>query len=120
MQEKEYFRQQVKELKERIVQLEEDRQAQQENLAAREEVEKIRNADFERLKRENAILNRQQKQKDGCDTALVNLLKEQVNINFSLVYVLLNINSQFTVTMSRFFERYRVAQQTFNWLNSFY
>ncbi|VBB28325.1 unnamed protein product [Acanthocheilonema viteae] len=79
LQEKEYFRQQVKELKRCILQLEEDKQAQQENLAVKEEAEKIRNADFERLKRENAILNRQQKQKDGSDTVLVNLLKEQIS-----------------------------------------
>ncbi|CAG9535915.1 unnamed protein product [Cercopithifilaria johnstoni] len=79
LQEKEYFRQQVKELKKRVVQLEEDKQAQQENLAIREEEEKIRSADFERLKRENAILSRQQKQKGGSDTALVNLLKEQIS-----------------------------------------
>uniref|UniRef100_A0A158Q7S1 Coiled-coil domain-containing protein 186 n=1 Tax=Elaeophora elaphi TaxID=1147741 RepID=A0A158Q7S1_9BILA len=79
LQEKEYFCQQVKELKKRVVQLEEDKQARQENLAVREEAEKIRSADFERLKRENAILNRQQKQKDGSDTALINLLKEQIS-----------------------------------------
>lgn len=69
----------MNELKKRVVQLEEDKQTRQENLAVREEAEKIRNADIERLRRENAVLNRQQKQKDGSDTALVNLLKEQVN-----------------------------------------
>ncbi|EFO27105.1 hypothetical protein LOAG_01374 [Loa loa] len=79
LQEKEYFRQQVNELKKRVVQLEEDKQARQENLAVREEAEKIRSADIERLRRENAILNRQRKQKDGSNTALVNLLKEQIS-----------------------------------------
>lgn len=93
LQEKECSRQQVKELKRRVVQLEEDKQTQQENLAVKEETEKIRSADFERLKRENAILNRQQKQKDGSDTALVNLLKEQVNNDLYFFHVLLDLNS---------------------------
>uniref|UniRef100_A0A1I8ESB1 Uncharacterized protein n=1 Tax=Wuchereria bancrofti TaxID=6293 RepID=A0A1I8ESB1_WUCBA len=79
LEEKEYFRQQVNELKKRVAQLEEDKQARQENLAVRKETEKICNADIERLRRENVVLNRKQKQNDGSDTALVNVLKEQIS-----------------------------------------
>uniref|UniRef100_A0A915PLC7 Uncharacterized protein n=1 Tax=Setaria digitata TaxID=48799 RepID=A0A915PLC7_9BILA len=78
LQEKEYFHQQVNELKKRILHLEEDKQIRQENLALLEEAEKIRNADLERLKQENALLNRRQKKKDGSDSDFVNLLKEQI------------------------------------------
>ncbi|KAM3715858.1 Spindle assembly abnormal protein [Dirofilaria immitis] len=79
LQENEFFRQQVNELKKRILQLEDDKQTQLENFALKEEAEKIRNADIERLRRENSILNQQRKQKDGSDTAFVNLLKEQIS-----------------------------------------
>ncbi|VDN94174.1 unnamed protein product [Brugia pahangi] len=79
LEEKEYFRQQVNELKKYIAQLEEDKQARHENLAVRKETEKICNADIERLRRENVVLNRKQKQNDGSDTALVNTLKEQIS-----------------------------------------
>ncbi|MCP9260887.1 BMA-SAS-4, isoform g [Dirofilaria immitis] len=79
LQENEFFRQQVNELKKRILQLEDDKQTQLENFALKEEAEKIRNADIERLRQENSILNQQRKQKDGSDTAFVNLLKEQIS-----------------------------------------
>ncbi|VDO46839.1 unnamed protein product [Onchocerca flexuosa] len=79
LQENVYFRQQVNELQKRIIQLEDDKQTRQENLVLREEAEKIRNAELERLRRENAILNRKQKQKDGSNNDYVNLLKEQIS-----------------------------------------
>uniref|UniRef100_A0A8R1XVV0 Uncharacterized protein n=1 Tax=Onchocerca volvulus TaxID=6282 RepID=A0A8R1XVV0_ONCVO len=79
LQENLYFRQQVNELQKRIIQLEDDKQTRQENVALREEAEKIRNADMERLRRENAILNRKQKQKDGSNNDYINLLKEQIS-----------------------------------------
>ncbi|OZC08921.1 hypothetical protein X798_04008 [Onchocerca flexuosa] len=79
LQENVYFRQQVNELQKRIIQLEDDKQTRQENLVLREEAEKIRNAELERLRRENTILNRKQKQKDGSNNDYVNLLKEQIS-----------------------------------------
>lgn len=82
MQEKEYFRQQAKELEKRVLQLEENKQTRHEKPVACEETEKRRNVDINSLKHENAILNHQ-KQKDRNDT-LVNLLKEQVRIDLYL------------------------------------
>lgn len=102
MQENLYFRQQVNELQKRIIQLEDDKQTRQENVALREEAEKIRNADMERLRRENAILNRKQKQKDGSNNDYINLLKEQVSFDLYFVNVFLGLNFQFTMVIHFF------------------
>ncbi|VDM97016.1 unnamed protein product [Thelazia callipaeda] len=78
LQENEFFCQRIDALKKRIAQLEKNEETRKEDIALKEEIDKLQKADIERLKKENATLNRQQKKKSGNDSDFVNLLKEQI------------------------------------------
>ncbi|VDN35677.1 unnamed protein product [Gongylonema pulchrum] len=58
--------------------MEREEQAQKENHFQNQQLEKQRNADYERLKTQNALLNLRQKKKDDSESDVVRLLKEQV------------------------------------------
>uniref|UniRef100_A0A183E1I7 DUF4200 domain-containing protein n=1 Tax=Gongylonema pulchrum TaxID=637853 RepID=A0A183E1I7_9BILA len=95
LEENEQFHKQLGEMRERVEQLEREEQAQKENHFQNQQLEKQRNADYERLKTQNALLNLRQKKKDDSESDVVRLLKEQVPIFCRFFGVLEIENSEF-------------------------